>query len=46
MEFLIFLILGIGISYLYLKHAPMHDLQTAIFYAEHVANQKHKDGRN
>jgi hypothetical protein len=46
MEVIGLLILAVLISYSYLKFAPMHDIKAAVYYAEHVANQKHKDESN
>lgn len=35
--------LALLVSYGYLKFAPMHDIKQAVYYAEYVANQKHKN---
>ena len=35
--------LALLVSYGYLKFAPMHDIQQAVYYAEYVSNQKHKN---
>ena len=42
MEFLFVVTLGFFISWLYLNHAPMHDIKSAIHHAENIANQKQK----
>ncbi len=42
MEFLFVVTLGFFISWLYLNHAPMHEIKDAIFHAENMANQKQK----
>lgn len=35
--------LALLVSYGYLKFAPMHDIKQAVYYAEYVSNQKHKN---
>jgi hypothetical protein len=43
MEEIAISVLSIIVSYFYLKYAPMNDIRGAIYYAEHIANQKHKN---
>lgn len=42
MEVIFIIIMAVFASGLYLSFAPMHEIRGAIYYAEHVANQKHK----
>ena len=42
MELLFVITLAFFISWVYLNHAPMHDIKSAIYHAENMANQKQK----
>ena len=42
MEVIFITLVAVFVSWLYLSFAPMHEIRGAIYYAEHVANQKHK----
>ena len=42
MEFLFIVTLGFFVSWAYLSYAPMHDIKSAIYHAENMANQKQK----
>ena len=42
MEYFIIIPITLAISYLYLTRAPMHEIQSAIYHAENIANQKAK----
>lgn len=43
MEVILVSTLSIIVSALYLSFAPMHEIKGAIYHAENVANQDHKN---
>lgn len=43
MEVIAVSVLSVIVSYFYLKYAPMNDIRGAIYHAENIANQKHKN---